>query len=137
MTDTVFDELVTPDLLVLVQRRACHSEDQDKQDSFYVEGVSQRGADQAETSVGSVWRRGVKEADRRAGDVEVTREGDELPDTGLSQEEASEEWGISKGLKAPRRVTQAVRQEHERTRLREGERTHGTPVENRSRQGVR
>ena len=86
-----------------VQRRACHSEDQDEQDSFHVEGVSQRGAEQAETSVGS---------DRRAADVEVKREGDELPDTGLSQEEATEEGRISKGLKAPRRVTQAEREEH-------------------------
>ena len=81
--DTVFDELVRPNLLVLVQRRACHSEDQDEQDSFYVEGVSQRGAEQAETRVGECEevRRGVEEADRRAADVEVTRGGDELPET--------------------------------------------------------
>ena len=93
-----------------MQRRACHSEDQDEQNSFHVEGVSQRGSEQAETSVGIAEceevRRGVEEADRRAADVEVTREGDELPDTGLSQEEATEEGRISKGLKAPRRVTQ-------------------------------
>ena len=119
--DTVFDEPVRPDLLVPVQRRACHSEDQDEQDSFDVEGVSQRGAEQAETSVGraecEVGRRGVEEADRRAADVEVTREGDDLPDTGLSQEEATEEGRISKGIKAPRRVTQAEREEHERTHI--------------------
>ena len=55
-------------------------------------------------------RREVEEADRRAADVEVTPEGDELPDTGLSQEEAADEGRISKGLKASRRVTQAERE---------------------------
>ena len=51
--DTVLNEPVRLDLLVPVQRRECHSEDQDEQDSFYVEGVPQRGAEQAETSVGT------------------------------------------------------------------------------------
>ena len=57
-----------------------------------MEDVSQRGAEQAETSVGSAEcdevRRGVEEAGRRAADVEATPEADELPDTGLSQDEA-------------------------------------------------
>ena len=87
------------------------SEDQDEQDSFYVECVSQRVAECEEV------RRGVEEADRRTADVEVTREGDELPDTGLSQEEATEEGRISKELKAPRVVTKAEREEHERTHI--------------------
>ena len=56
-------------------------------------------------------RRGVEEADRRAADVEVTPEVQELPDTGLSQDEATEEGSIPKGLKAPRRVTQAERKD--------------------------
>ena len=62
-------------------------------------------------------RRGVEEADRRAGGVELTPELDELPDTGLIQDEATEEGRISKGLKAPWRVTQAEREGHERTRI--------------------
>ena len=51
--DTVSDELVRWDLLALVRRRECHSEDQGEKDSFYVEDISQRGAEQAETSIGS------------------------------------------------------------------------------------
>ena len=102
-------------------RRECHSEDQGEKDSFHVEDVSQRGAEQAETGVGSAEceevRRGVEEADRRAADVEATPEADEQPDTGLSQDEATEEGRISKGLKAPRRVTHAEREEHDRTHI--------------------
>ena len=41
-------------LSVKMRRRECHSEDQDEKDSFYVEDVSQRGAEKAETSVSEV-----------------------------------------------------------------------------------
>ena len=107
---------------------------------------SRRGAEQSEASVGSAEcedvRRGGEEADRRADDAEERREIDDADrhsrGTGLSHAEAAEEGRISKRQRAPQRVTQAEREEHERTHipyrlwcdgLCEGERSsHGTPI---------
>ena len=86
---------------------------------------SRRGAEQVEAIVGSAEceevRRGGEEADRRADDAEVRREIDDADrqsrGTGLSHAEASEEGRISQGQRAPQRVTQAEREEHERTHI--------------------
>ena len=105
--------------------------------SFDVEGVSQRGVEQAETSVGraecKVWRRGVEEADRHAADVEVTREGDKLPDTGLSQDEATEEGRFQRNQGTGRTSRTGVGV----TFVQRREDVASHTGRNRSRQGVR
>ena len=127
--DTVFAEPVRPDRLVPMQGRGCRGVEQGERDGLDIEGSrgdegagheSRRGAEQSEASVGSAEceevRRGGEEADRRADDVEVRREIDDADrhsrGTGLSHAEAAEEGRISKGQRAPQRVTHAEREEH-------------------------